>query len=503
MFQLLCFSLLLLLLSIQTSAREVDLSWQAFPDARAYQIYISKSPNFKPLVLKKLTRKPRVKVNLKMGDFYWKVRAIDKSKKPGFWSEPGRVAVKPYPPELQLPKNQTEYDFFEVGPDIEFTWKPVEGKPTYEIFIYKTTGRKVLEDTTTENIYKTNKLKEGEYMWKMRTIYDGVYISDYCEPRRFLIEKKDLEAPKLISPIENKVIPSYRKVRFEWQRGKNSNFSDIEIKPIEVSEKGFQSIKIENLEDLNYENDGLPPGKYAWNIKGKEAKNTVGKRTADATFSADSSIIDSNNHAIRFGYGYGFFSQTFRGESGGTSLKTDETANALVYYWEGRWQIGPSHSLSFDLMDADFSDTQNYPYYKSNIYNRFRFGIPGFQQSFVLGYRNTAFNGLVGTTPTYLQTSGIVIGIEMTGTVNAKFKTNFGFLYHKPTRLIKEVATFKGDNYETFVDIRYNFYRKIWLNYSMRYEFGINKIKVKDSDDYVKFQPVLLIPVQLGFNFEY
>ena len=166
----------------QSLAREVELSWEPFESALGYHVFVSKTPDFKNVVLKKALRTPSINTTLEIGTYFYKVRAIDKSKQVGHWSEPMKFSVDPYPPELKTPKNDVEYSYFEIPPLIDLEWKPLDDAPEYELLVSKTTGMKVLEKRFKETKFQAKTIGEGEYLWKVRTIYKGIFESPYCEP---------------------------------------------------------------------------------------------------------------------------------------------------------------------------------------------------------------------------------------------------------------------------------------------------------------------------------
>ena len=143
--------LLLSILLSQIFAREVDFAWEAFQNARAYQIQVASDIEFTDIILKKLTKKPKLSIELPYGQMYYRVRAINQKKKPGIWSEPGLVLVKPYSPETISPPTDSSYVLFKKALDIPFEWKEQKDHEKYVILIKKESGEKVIEQLSAKN----------------------------------------------------------------------------------------------------------------------------------------------------------------------------------------------------------------------------------------------------------------------------------------------------------------------------------------------------------------
>lgn len=491
-------------------AREVELSWDPFDNTLGYHIYVSKSADFKDIVVKKATKEPAISVNLEIGTYFYKVRAVDKDKQPGHWSEPMKFSVTPYPPELKSPKNDVEYSYFEIPPNVEFEWKPVDDNPEYELFVYKTTGKKVFEGKFKDLKASIHTLEEGEYMWKLRTIYKGIYESPYGEPRRFTIEKKDIQKPNLVTPAQDSAVPAYHSILLEWQKDPISKFSDIDLNYVD-SETGKKS-KIEVPQNLSetekYELPFAEPGEYTWTVKTKEGEKTKGLLSEPGHFTARKDLISADNFSFYYGLGLQSLSQSYTS----TYYPGYETGESTSTSWSnnvgGSYYLSEGYGLQLDMSLAKHHQADSdVPHQTWTFANHFRFGTPGFNQHFIFGYRQmNVYEVTTAPVADYqLYTSnGLVIGTQFNGSVGSKYKILVEGLYYKPLSTSEAKAKFTGDVYEGTLGFSWNPAYKFWIGYEFRYQKGVYQVVPGNNPDsvYNKWDTTVLTPILIKLSFE-
>jgi hypothetical protein len=501
-----------LILAINSvDAREVTLSWEPFENVLGYHIYISKTAKFKKIIKKKGVRKPHYTVDLPMGTYFYKVRAVDKKKRPGYWSDPEKIVVLPYPPELKLPKNGSEYSYFEILPKIEFEWKPTEGQPVYELFVYRTTGKKALELKTKKPTIATKKLDEGEYMWKVRTIYKGIYESPYCEPRRILVEKKPLTPPEPIEPIKEKAVPAYRSVPFSWKKDENTHFSDIKVlKPNDPKFAGKSFSEGKNLEEEeSWVLDYAEPGEYRWTVTTKEGKKTKGITSEEQIFRAQSDLITAGNYAFGFGYGYATLTNDFNSTRVSPAATGKVEASSLLSHVHAGYFVSIPWGLFLEVQSGDWSTNGwKMPHSVISFSNRLRFGQPGFNQQLFLGFRQmNSFETVNASTGAYniFTTGGPLLGTLLTGTVADQFRIEIDFQYFKPTGHIENKGNLNGDHYEGGIKVSWNPYYKFWVTAGFRYAESIYQYSESGSPGTIRtnWSSTTLEPVSLKISFEH
>jgi len=313
-------------------AREVELSWAPMAQATKYEIQIDSEISFSKPAVSDQSVKAAYTVNLDTGAYFFRVRVVDIKNRPGRWSKPTPLIVTAYAPELVAPENAYETSYYEIYPSLEFSWKPVTGKSnSYEILIYKTTGEKIIEGNASDTTFKTDKISEGDYLWKVRTVSGKDLISSYSEPRRLVITKKNLTPPTLISPEKNGITPAYREVPFSWTKDPNAHFTDLNYEKVTGRDaaKPFKK-KISDLSGTTYVADYEEPGEYKWSVTTKEGKDTPGVSSPTYDFEVRDDVITRGNYELEFSLSpvsYLYTTNSARQTNGASGIAQQSTAN--------------------------------------------------------------------------------------------------------------------------------------------------------------------------------
>lgn len=497
-------SILFTALSIQ--AREVELSWEPFENTLGYHVFISKTSDFKEIVFKKGVKDPKITVKLDMGTYFYKVRAVDKDKQPGHWSEPMKFSVTPYPPELKAPKNDVDFGYFEIPPKIDFEWKAAEDDPEYEIFVYKTTGQKVLEKRAKSTHITIDSLTEGEYLWKIRTIYKGIYESPYCEPRRFNVEKREMLKPVILAPANESSVPAYQSVQLEWQKDPVTKFSEIEMYFIDDDNKEKKKINIpSDLSGDKYTLDHLEPGDYTWVVKTKEGEKTPGLLSESSSFQARKDIISDGNFNFWYGLGAVSLNQEFISTRAGPKQTGKSEDSSWSHHFMGNYFFSQGYGLQLNMAYTQLTQSNSdLPHLSWTLTNRFRMGTPGFNQHFLLGYRQQNIYEVIEQGYQLYTTNGLIVGTQLNGTIDRKYRLEIEALYYKPLSHQESRAKFTGDVYEGTVSLNYNFSYKFWVGYEFKYQKGVYNIIPTGNPDsvYTKWSTTVMTPIMIKIGFE-
>ena len=414
----------ILSLSSNLLAREIDFTWQAFPEAYFYELQVSPTRDFKEISFNKKTRAPQVKANLGMGQYYYRVRAFDTKKRPGVWSKPVLLSIAPYPPKPKSPAKGAKYNFFEKKNEIPFSWEKLDGDVSYELLIQKTSGKTVLEKKTRKNEIIINSLEAGDYAWKVRAVINKRMITQYSEPHFLFITKTPIKSPTLIKPLDKSSLPAYRDDIFEWDKDEVTKYTDIHLERLDKKEK---TILIKNIEATQNELPMLMPGKYRWKVTTKETEDSPGLDSEWAEFQTSSATLSKDNHIFRLGTGLtrSSYSYTSTRTSGLTTAGTDTHLNLSLYT---RIQIKKTFSIAFDLLEQDISiDDKSLTHRKNTILTEFRFGESDFQQVTFLGWRQMNQFDFVSSTEQLLTTQGFIFGFGMDGYLTNRTKVRLAF----------------------------------------------------------------------------
>lgn len=468
----------IVLTSLVASAREVEFSWDPMEGAIKYEIQVSDSQKFDKPMASGQVDKPTFNTQLPVGHFLYRVRVIDKKGRPGRWSQPSEVTVAPYAPDLISPKTGFEVSYFEVQPPLEFAWKAVDPKVEYEILVYKTSGQKALEEKVSGTSFKTSKLGEGEYMWKVRTVADQKYISPYCEPRRITITKKPLKPPKLILPEKDGMAAAYREVFFEWEQDPITKYTDFHFEKFSAVQGGklFKE-KIPNLTGSKYTAPYEEPGRYKWWVTTKEAKDTPGVTSDIQEFEVRNDVIAKGNYELEFSLspvGDLYTTTSARQTAGSSMVAQQSTSSGMFVGFLGGYY--PIESVGFFLSERTAQigvENMNAYAQETDFQMRLRFGSKGFAQEFWLGYRLMDLVEAENTpaqTTTDFTTAGPLFGTRISATLLSGLKAQGSLYYFKPTTNVEGIGNLTADVYGGSLGLKWNFMYQFWLGYRFAME---------------------------------
>ena len=476
-----------------SQAREVSFSWDPIPEALGYEIQVAEKSTFDVLVQKKLTKKSAVDFDLPLGRYFYRVRAIDQEKKFGLWAEPMDLVVTPYPPELVLPRSEASFNYFEIFPTVRFEWKTVSGADEYQIFVYKTTGKKALEERVKGDTFSTDKLEEGEYMWKVKTI-TGIFEGHYGEPRRFIVEKKSFSPPKLISPIQGAQVPAYRPFVLKWEKDPITKYSDVTVNvPPDTRGAGFVRTNLEADETWV---ESLEPGIYRWSVKSQEGPHTPGQSSEVESFEVRGDLLSSGNTKIELGFA------GLREDS--TSGSFANSRSTLLPFWNAKYYLSESFGLEFSLLSLSMARAPwAYGAVRAQAAMALRMGAEGFQQDILLGYRSSDETvAPLASQANVLTLLGPMAGVDMRGPLGRNWRLLVRFVYFKPLENSQNLGTsVQVDSYDGAVGLGYHLTDQLWLNYRYLHERTVGRIPTSNAT--IEWETTRSSPFSLGLSWEF
>jgi hypothetical protein len=492
--------LLVLPLCISSHAREIDFTWQAFPEATKYELQVSETKSFKKPIIKKISENPQVKADLNVGQYYYRVRAFDEKNRPGIWSKPLLLSVNPFPPKPIAPAKGAKYNFYEKKNDIEFRWEKLEGKVVYELLIQRTNGKTVLEKKTRKSKIIINKLSEGDYSWKVRAIIQKRLITEYSEPRFLFITKTPIEPPRLIKPADKGEIAAYRDDKFIWEKDEVTKYTDIEI---EDATAGKPIRGLENVEGTETQLPMMEPGKYRWRVLTKETKDSEGVSSEWAEFKTTTAVPSDNNHVFRLTTGYQKHSYNYESTRAGNFSASDNDTGMFINLYN-RLQYSKGFGIAFDLQEHNMEiNNENLLYTKSSLLLDFRFGENDFQQSTILGFRLMDQWDFESGTAQKLSTHGILIGITMDGYINYKSKIRLALSYFKPKGLLQSGGSLTADAYEFRLSYAYNITERFWIDWEFAYDKYVYKFDEAGAGLISRWDIESIAPINIKLSYEY
>tara|TARA_B100001248_G_scaffold262158_2_gene256449 strand:- start:7089 stop:8567 length:1479 start_codon:yes stop_codon:yes gene_type:complete len=490
--------ILLIFVTAILSAREVDFAWEAFENARAYQIQVATEIEFNNVIFKKLSLKPNLTADLPYGQMYYRVRAIDKNKKPGVWSEPGLIVVKPYAPELQAPSSEQQYVLFKKEVEIPFRWQP-QDQARYVLLIKKDNGEKVFEEEVRSPNFTWSTASAGNYSWQVRSIHNDIHFSDYSSPRKIRILQREMGAPLLIQPQNNANVPAYRKVKFTWEYFPPSDYSHFEIKGPASKSWSLQNKDFHKLESI-------PPGTYQWRVGSSESKDSPRVYSEWQNIHVSEEMISDKDHYIgmRLHYrdwGAKYKSNRAAADSGEWELEDTQ----FLREWYGNYQISKHSGLRLSFIDGEIDGAAPYSFSDMTLAFAFRFGTTDYRQSFILGIKQTSHleywqeSGLAKNN--IITGRSLLFGIQMLGRLNNTYRLHIDIQYASPSSQHGN-GDLGGDQFLSQIGVSRKVFKKIWASYYVAYERNVLRFE-NDSQGKTSWKGESFYPLRLALEYRH
>lgn len=205
-------------------AKDVRLEWKPIQGAVAYQLQIE---NGRSVVLRKRVEKTTYSGDLKPGVYSYQIRAIDRIKRPGQWSQPRALVVSGKPPKPQSPEEDETIAQYWPGAGVKFRWSGSEGAVKFAVTVLR--GKEVVaREVTDKTEIELKSIPPGNYTWQVTAIQEPsgrapaalsgrTWESAVSEPQPFRIEARQLASPVPIEPAGVIAPQSDGSLRFRWK----------------------------------------------------------------------------------------------------------------------------------------------------------------------------------------------------------------------------------------------------------------------------------------------
>ena len=255
---------------------DLNLSWKNPNNAKNLKLEISSDPNFSRIIQKKDVAGDNENIQLPEGTFYWRIVGIDEKTGEAKSSESQKISVlEKKKIKLITPSPNSAFTYVNQEPFISFLWDEDKSASGYILEIssdseFKNIVKSV--DTLTTSI--SYQLKDGEYNARVTTKSRFPQSVQTSNSVRFAVQKRlTLPPPVPLKPAESEKMSS------EFLRKNGYIFTWL--KPTEISETNiviakdpiFSDVVVNASEANNFYllQNVLPPGKYYWRIRGKDA----------------------------------------------------------------------------------------------------------------------------------------------------------------------------------------------------------------------------------------
>ena len=265
--------------------------WTTASGAYSYQIQISRDLFFSLIFLESTsTNTYYTPVTVFTdGDYWWRVRAIDRAGNAGTWSTIWLISVDTVPPGTATPTTPT--DDSQINDNTPFLeWDPATGGYQYEIQISTDAGFSiVVTDLIIGNTnYTTSILSDDVYYWRIRAIDQAGNIGGWSEVFQFTVDTVGPDQVPLYLP-GNSVALNDSTPQLQWYILSDAveyqilvDTDDLFASPLitEITSKTFLDLSV------------LADGDYYWMVRARDEAGNWGSWSTIWSFTIDTTAPD-------------------------------------------------------------------------------------------------------------------------------------------------------------------------------------------------------------------
>jgi hypothetical protein len=242
-----------------TSNPTITFSWEAVAGATDYQIEITITNPFGPVIYSQTVTNPtHTQFVADAGTYYWKVRARNNTLL-GEWSLARQFTTEPFPPvTLIAPSDQANIS----DPTIPFSWDAMAGATSYQIQISTDiTFATVTYDQTVTNPTHTQFIGTNAiHYWRVRAKLDATN-GNWSVTRQFTTQTP----PNLIAPVDMSSTVE-NSITFSWDMLPNATEYQIQIS----TDSGFGTFTANQTQtETSYTHTFTESGIYYWRVLGR------------------------------------------------------------------------------------------------------------------------------------------------------------------------------------------------------------------------------------------
>jgi hypothetical protein len=351
-------------------AKKVSIAWSPIPGATQYEIQIERDGK---TVSKKTLEDSSWSGDLKFGIYAYQIRAYDRVKRPGQWTEPSPLVVMPAPPAPSLPEDGKKVTLFSDEADAVLRWKATPGASKYRVALTRKGAPPeihVVEGTE----LKLKTLVPGNYSWIVTAIVKSKgrvpasfgskeWESKPSEESEFKIAREKLEAPVPSSPVGKLLPPSDGKLRFNWKKVDGAERYELQVfakVPSLAQLRGPASppralVKLV-VTDAFAVTDLAAEGQYVWKVRAlanvdekSQAQAQGPQSTAEFKLDKNASFLDGSGY-VAFStmiapYNYQLISPA--AGINATASSSSITGRMSGEYWfKPQWGVGSAFELT-------------------------------------------------------------------------------------------------------------------------------------------------------------
>jgi hypothetical protein len=261
------------------------LEWESAVNGTAYQVQVDDNQEFSSPEFNTTTSNTNSKVgtDLTLGDYYWRVRAINEYGTEGDWTEMRKFTVNlpPDPPELIKP---VDGDLIETTQRPGLDWGNVEYATDYTVQVDDNSNFRSPEYITTTpetNSTVTTSLEQGEYYWRAQAINQYNTPSEWSNVGTFTISIPP-GVPELLDPNAGELIETTTTPVLDWQSAVNATTYQVRVD----NNQDFSSPEFDTTSSNTNSKVGtnLTLGEYYWQVRAINEYGTEGDWSSTRKF---------------------------------------------------------------------------------------------------------------------------------------------------------------------------------------------------------------------------
>jgi hypothetical protein len=251
-------------------------NWSSVEYGKTYQLQVADNETFTDPIFDDTadTTERTLTEPLAIGEYFWRVRAINEYGTAGPWTETWTITVDipPAAPTLLLPSEST----ISLNGEASFSWQDAENAEKYQIQVDNAEdfSSPEFDDTATQITRElVTALTDGTYFWRVRglNIYDTA--GEWSDVRSFTVSIPPV-APTLLTPevdsTDETGLPA-----FEWEAVLNGATYQIQVD----NNANFSSPEFDDTAETITRELATPleNGIYYWRVRAIKADDTFGE----------------------------------------------------------------------------------------------------------------------------------------------------------------------------------------------------------------------------------
>jgi hypothetical protein len=257
-------------------SRKIDFSWENVKGNVDLFFEVSANRKFNRFISRRPVKGTSGSLNLSKGNYYWRLRGINRKTKKTSYSESRRFSIVSEKPVILIaPRNNTVISYKSEMPPVKFKWIESLVASSYDLVIatdpeMKNTLKSI---SMTGNRLALSDLAKGSYYWRVnaKTRLGGEEFITASKINKLVISQNvQVEPPVLIYPSDNRninqLVLARKNIIFTWRKNPEIQKTLFAI----ARDNEFKSVIFSSESENNFNRfqKELPPGKYFWRVTG-------------------------------------------------------------------------------------------------------------------------------------------------------------------------------------------------------------------------------------------